>query len=135
MLRIDTEYRGDLTKLDKILKSQEEQKELLKNEIKNLRLKSRPLPPITCQGKTKLDSKRKTKKEMGKDVVAVIDVETGESVAAELIEPQEEREGKKAYISIFRVRKVSNLIIIVQNRTCMYASWRRRRRSRIGRGS
>ncbi|XP_046415054.1 cilia- and flagella-associated protein 44 [Neodiprion fabricii] len=94
MSRIDSEYRGDLKKLENILKSQMEQKELLKNEIKNLSLKSRPLPPISCQKNAKV-SKKSVKKATRENAVAVINMETGEGVALEKIDTQVEVEGEE----------------------------------------
>lgn len=101
MSRIDSEYRGDLMKLENILKSQMKQKELWQNEIKNLSLKSRPLPPINCQVKNKVD-KKKRKKDTDKNTVAVIDVETGEGMAIE--QTKLEAGGEKNCCGLYPIR-------------------------------
>ncbi|XP_023287600.1 uncharacterized protein LOC105700070 isoform X2 [Orussus abietinus] len=49
--RIETTYRDDLTRLENILRSQMHQKELFQNDIRNLSLKSKPLPPICMNDK------------------------------------------------------------------------------------
>ncbi|KAL2740588.1 cilia- and flagella-associated protein 44 isoform X4 [Vespula squamosa] len=46
MLRIELQYKGDIMKLETILTSQKEQKELFLADIKNLSMKSGALPPI-----------------------------------------------------------------------------------------
>lgn len=51
MQEIEQEYEDDLTKLEAILKNQRQQKQIFRDEIRNLRLKSRPLPPIYPRGK------------------------------------------------------------------------------------
>ncbi|XP_034946338.1 cilia- and flagella-associated protein 44 [Chelonus insularis] len=51
IMRIKNDYEEDLRKLEEILQHQKNQKELFKYEIRNLRLKTRSLPPIYPQGK------------------------------------------------------------------------------------
>lgn len=51
MSKIEKEYEDDLSRLKEILKNQKLQKEIFENDIRNLRLKSRPLPPICPKGK------------------------------------------------------------------------------------
>ncbi|XP_046813293.1 cilia- and flagella-associated protein 44 isoform X2 [Vespa crabro] len=46
MLKIELQYKGDIIKLETILASQKEQKELFLTDIKNLSMKSGALPPI-----------------------------------------------------------------------------------------
>ncbi|XP_057334477.1 cilia- and flagella-associated protein 44 isoform X2 [Microplitis mediator] len=52
--KVEKEYQEELAKLEKILKTQRQQKELFRNEIRNLRLKSRPLPPVYQRKFTKV---------------------------------------------------------------------------------
>lgn len=51
IVKIEQEYQEDLSRLKEILKTQKQQKELFRNDIRNLQLKSRPLPPICPKGK------------------------------------------------------------------------------------
>lgn len=46
MLQIELQYKLDIVKLETILASQKEQKELFLADIKNLSMKSGALPPI-----------------------------------------------------------------------------------------
>ncbi|XP_015588735.2 uncharacterized protein LOC107264707 [Cephus cinctus] len=68
-------YQNDISKLKSILKSQMHQKELFRNEIRNLSLKSRPLPPICSKKKSQ---KIRTEPHEDEQILAVIDIKTGD---------------------------------------------------------
>ena len=80
--QIELEYKDDLTRLESILKSQKQQKELFCNDIKNLRMKSRPLPPI-CTERKRLPAIHK-KKENDSDTILydAMEMEPEENVFA-----------------------------------------------------
>ncbi|KAH0534340.1 hypothetical protein KQX54_003166 [Cotesia glomerata] len=44
--KVEKEHMEEIKRLEIILRNQRQQKELFRNEIRNLRLKSRPLPPV-----------------------------------------------------------------------------------------
>lgn len=48
-MKVEAEYKEDLDRLESVIKNQKKQKKLFQNDIKNLRLKSRPLPPVCVE--------------------------------------------------------------------------------------